>query len=300
MKKRFVSLTLVIIFTIILFYFLSTKTSLQLFVKTTKADGQSTSYGVDVINFNRPIGIKECDSVNPSATGNVILKYTDKPYTNQDADHTNPAPGSPSLFATKDNGGTWINLLSGGGNMPKNIIKYQVSGIYNYTPGPDVKTLRVILIGAGCAGNENTDWTGAGGGGVDFWILADNDTSYKVVVGKGGRTSGIKSGSSSIFTGSNNNITYAEAIGGRIMQEGGGGYRILHNGVIGITGYGEHTGWTGGGIETRGGSSAFGIGQGAALGKNEWGLYNLKATFGGGGSNSQTDGADGVAFIYEY
>ena len=84
MNKRTFSFGLIIIFTVILFYFLSTKTSLQLFVKTTKADGQSTSYGVDVINFNRPIGIKECDSTNPSASGSVQLKYTDKPYPNPD------------------------------------------------------------------------------------------------------------------------------------------------------------------------------------------------------------------------
>ena len=125
MKKRYVSLTLVIILTVFFSYFLVTKTRLKLFMETIKADGQATRYGVDVINFDAPIGIKECDSTNPSANGNVILKYTDKPYPNPDEQHTNPPAGSPSLFATKDNGSNWTNLLAGGGgDMPKSIRKY--------------------------------------------------------------------------------------------------------------------------------------------------------------------------------
>ena len=91
-------------------------------IKETYAQGGS--YGVDVINFNRPIGIKECDSVNPSATGNVILKYTDKPYPNPDAQHTNPTAGSPSLFATKDNGSTWTDILAGGAVQKGTIVAF--------------------------------------------------------------------------------------------------------------------------------------------------------------------------------
>ena len=117
MKKRYVSLTLVIILTVFFSYFLVTKTRLKLIMETIKADGQATRYGVDVINFDAQIGIKECDSTNPSANGNVILKYTDKPYPNPDPNanppKVNPSPGLPSLYATKDNGNNWKDLFSG-------------------------------------------------------------------------------------------------------------------------------------------------------------------------------------------
>ena len=284
MKKRYVSLTLVIIFTIILFYFLSTKTSLQLFVKTTKADGQSTKYGVDVINFNRPIGIKECDSTNPSASGNVILKYTDKPYPNPDADHQNPAEGSPSLFASKDNGANWTNLLAGGGGgIPQKIVKYESAGNYTYTPTSGTSGLYVVVVGGG--GPYQGEW-GSTGGGAAIGFIKDVPSSVSVTVGgpagdsnfgsfltaKGGQPgAGINGGIGILGTG---------LVGG-FVSRGGNGWNLEHTGACGGAGFGLST------VQfSQGGRDPIFPGGGGAGG------------VGGDGKNGS--GANGCVWIYEY
>ena len=209
MKKRYVSLTLVIIFTVILFYFLSTKTSLQLFVKTTKADGQSTQYGVDVINFDAPISIKEKD---------CVLDFTEKEIEDQDGNKVKVK----YLWATKDytkgKDASYINLFDQAvADFPKRIIEIgrelnpistsAYSGTYKPTPG--TKAIKVYVVGAGgtpCYSNNYRKklynpitkkyyyevwsnpqpgnwWDAAGGGGAILLFIKDPPSSIPYTIG---------------------------------------------------------------------------------------------------------------------
>ena len=116
MNKRTFSFGFIIIFTVILFYFLSTKTSLQLFVKTTKADGQSTSYGVDVIKFNRPIGLQSMPVGSVMPTNNTFkIQFSANP--------TTPVQDQESLYATKD-GNSWTDLMRKGASPIASVVMY--------------------------------------------------------------------------------------------------------------------------------------------------------------------------------
>ena len=278
MKKVYISAVMVFFFAVIFCYFLSTRTSLKLFVESTTADGQSTRYGVDVIKFDAPIGLT-ATSVNsrPVSSNNCKIQFSEDP--------KNPVSGQESLYATKDNGGTWTNILTVGGGLPNKIIKYNSPGNYTYTPGSDVKGIQVIIIGGGGGSGADRHQTGGGGGGAIIYIK--NPVTTTVSVGSGGPGGTGRAGGTSAFWG------YASATGGN-MSQGGVGY--LGQGVIGITAQG--------GNPLNAGADVDRVAPGCAFGLSGNTDQTVNGMWPGGGGNSADRvrrwGAGGCVWIFEY
>ena len=123
MKKRNIfKASLIIIFTVLICYILVTKLSVKLRVDTVDGQGQQTSYGVDVINFDAPIGLKATSVNGRAVSGNSCrLQFSENP--------ENPVNGKESLFISKDAGNTWKDILS----SEEQIYNYSNSDRYHIT-----------------------------------------------------------------------------------------------------------------------------------------------------------------------
>ena len=309
MKKIYLSWGLIIGLLIVFCYLQTTKTRLKLLMETTKADGQATRYGVDVINFDAPINISTTNgSITNPVEGSVTLQYTDKPYNDPAKD---PPAGSKSLYAgqTKSGQTTWTNMFSGGG-LPKRMVCFQYNedprniggamyvtntGNYNvisgnssswgnYEPTVGTTALRVICVGAG-GSCPQYNVAGGSGGIVDVWV--PTSLSFRVTVGQAVANS----------NGNASKVDIASASGGgggsafdSDSQKGGTG--TINAGYIGLVYTGSDGLVQDAGYAVSGGSI---FGGSCRKSRSPNGHFP-----GSGGSGSNVMGANGCVWIFEY
>lgn len=170
-----------------------------------------------------------------------------------------------------------------------NLIKWNATGNYNWTPSQNV-TVEYLVVAGGGGGGE---WAG-GGGGAGGLLSGNLNVSSLVNISVGTGGTGRQTGGSGSKGGNGTNSTFSSIIS--LGGGGGGSYHAsdnnIKNGTVGGSGggAGANMGWHGNGTSGQGNNG--GDGQttgwaGGGGGKGETGTSAVGTTAGKGGNGTQ-------------